>query len=560
MKLCSIHIRCLLMAVLLSVSLCAAASEGNTAQCDTLIKQGIDAMWKKDHVKSLELLTRARDMAKKNRWYKQQFLAINNIGANYYTMLDYGEAINYYLESYNIAVKHLEPKFEMVVLNNIAILFSKEKNFDKAREYFKKAYDIARENKDWVKVGLYSMNLGNVANETNKPQEARKYIQEAIPLLKAQPEMLVLAEVALAENDLLMGNARQAREKAEHIYRTTADLNFNDIGLSVTMVITKAYIKEQNYKAAVSTAAKVLREHPNPEAKRAVFELLSEAYYKSKDYAKALAYKDSVIVTDKELNEIKNSLAFDKAKVQFEIQDYKNQIARNDEKRAAERRLYLYSGFGIVAILAIIILILRNISARHKQRKLIAERNQQMTALELEKEKNDHLLLEQQIRERETKLLLEQERLKNEIEARNRKLSAKALYLSGRNQLIEEILQSLSRVPELAEDKTLATHIKTLKSHLKTDEEWDSFITHFEEVNHGVLSRLKALHPTLTANDMRFIAYIYMNLSTKEIASMLNITPEACRKRKERLADKLGLPENVGLYDYLSVTERVEEY
>jgi tetratricopeptide (TPR) repeat protein len=548
------------MAVLLSVSLCAAASEGNTAQCDTLIKQGIDAMWKKDHVKSLELLTRARDMAKKNRWYKQQFLAINNIGANYYTMLDYGEAINYYLESYNIAVKHLEPKFEMVVLNNIAILFSKEKNFDKAREYFKKAYDIARENKDWVKVGLYSMNLGNVANETNKPQEARKYIQEAIPLLKAQPEMLVLAEVALAENDLLMGNARQAREKAEHIYRTTADLNFNDIGLSVTMVITKAYINEQNYKAAVSTAAKVLREHPNPEAKRAVFELLSEAYYKSKDYAKALAYKDSVIVTDKELNEIKNSLAFDKAKVQFEIQDYKNQIARNDEKRAAERRLYLYSGFGIVAILAIIILILRNISARHKQRKLIAERNQQMTALELEKEKNDHLLLEQQIRERETKLLLEQERLKNEIEARNRKLSAKALYLSGRNQLIEEILQSLSRVPELAEDKTLATHIKTLKSHLKTDEEWDSFITHFEEVNHGVLSRLKALHPTLTANDMRFIAYIYMNLSTKEIASMLNITPEACRKRKERLADKLGLPENVGLYDYLSVTERVEEY
>ncbi len=560
MKLYSIHIRHLLMAVLLCVSLCATASAGNTAQCDTLIKQGIDAMWKKDHVKSLELLTRARDMAKKNRWYKQQFLAINNIGANYYTMLDYGEAINYYLESYNIAVKHLEPKFEMVVLNNIAILFSKEKNFDKAREYFKKAYDIARENKDWVKVGLYSMNLGNVANETNKPEEARKYIQEAIPLLKAQPEMLVLAEVALAENELLMGNARQAREKAEHIYRTTSDLNFNDIGLSVTMVIIKAYIKEQNYKAAVSTAAKVLRENPNPEAKRSIYELLSEAYYKSKDYAKALAYKDSVIVTDRELNEIKNSLAFDKAKVQFEIQDYKNQIARNDEKRAAERRLYLYSALGIVAVLVIIILILRNISVRHKQRKLIAERNQQMTALELEKEKNDHLLLEQQIRERETKLLLEQERLKNEIEVRNRKLSAKALYLSGRNQLIEEILQSLSRVPELAEDKTLANHIKTLKSHLKTDDEWDSFITHFEEVNHGVLSRLKAIHPTLTANDMRFIAYIYMNLSTKEIASMLNITPEACRKRKERLADKLGLPENLALYDYLSVTERIEEY
>ncbi len=538
---------------------CATALADNTAKCDTLIKRGIEAMWQKDHVKSLELLTQARTLAEKNRWYKQQFLAINNIGANYYTMLDYGEALNSYLESYTLAVKHLEPKYEMVVLNNIAILYSKEKNYEKACEYFTKAYNIARENKDWVKMGLYSMNLGNVANEKGKPEEGRKHILEALLLLKPQPEMLAMAEMALAENDLLLGNPRQAREKAQQLYRSIKNLNYNDVGVSLLMVITKSYSRENNFTAAEASALKMLADKPNLETKRALFNLLSETFYKSHRYDKALQYKDSVIAADAQLNEIKNGRLFENSRVKFEIQDYRNQIAINEEKLASERRLYLYSILGIIGVLTIIILVLRNIAAGHRQKKLIAEKNQQMTALELEKEKNNHLLLEQQVREKETQLLLEQERLKNEVESRNRKLSAKALYLSGRNEMIEEILLSLSAIPELAKDKALNSHIKTLKEHLKSDDEWDSFITHFEEVNHGFITRLKTAHSSLTANDIRFIAYIYMNLSTKEIATMLNITPEACRKRKERLADKMQIPASMSLYDYLSAMERTPE-
>ena len=161
-------------------------------------------------------------------------------------------------------------------------------------------------------------------------------------------------------------------------------------------------------------------------------------------------------------------------------------------------------------------------------------------------------MLEKHYKENESNALLEQEHLKNEIEARNRKLSAKALYLSDRNQLIEDILISLSKKPKLSKDLSLANQIRNLKNHLKSDDEWDNFITHFEEVNHGFLTRLKTLHPALTANDVRFLAYIYMNLSIKEIASILNITIEACRKRKDRMALKMEISENITLYDYIS--------
>lgn len=515
------------------------------AECDSLIVKGISAMWKKDHVKSLELLTRARSIAEKNHWYKQQFLATNNIGANYFEMLDYGEALDYYLESYNIALKHLEPTSEMVVLNNIAILYSKENNHTKAREYFKKAYDIAKENKDTVKIGLYAMNLGSAYNDAGDAATARKFILESLPYLKNDPNLYTMGQVTLVQNDLLTGNAQLAREKAQSLYKNTQDRDFNNIGTQLLLVIVEAYIKEGDYAKAETGVKELLAHTKNPDTRKVAFEFLSQAYAKTKQYELALQYKDSVLKAESELNNLKNGRLFENNRVKFEIQDYKNQININREKRANERRVFYYILGFIIAIVAIAILSLRNMLAKQKQKKLIAERNEKVIALELEKEKNEH-------REKETAALLEEERLKSEIEARNRKLSAKALYLSGRNLLIEEVINTLSGSPEVIKNKALAVQIKTLEGHLKTDEEWDSFITHFEEVNHGFISKLKSLHPSLTANDIRFLCYIYMNLSTKEIASMLNITAEACRKRKERIAVKLNLHPNTPVFDYIS--------
>jgi tetratricopeptide (TPR) repeat protein len=546
------HLKRLLVTVLLSLFFSLNLSATNIQHCDTLIQNGIDALWKKDHVKSLELLTEARSMAEKNRWYKQLFLATNNIGANYYNLLDYGEALSYYLESYTIAVKHLEPKFEMVVLNNIAILYSKEKNYEKANEYFKKAYDIAIENKDQLKVGLYAMNLGNVANETNNLKEARNYFNESLPMLKSQPQLEILAKVAIAENDLLQGNTNQARITAQELLSTTKDLSYNDVGISLLTILSKSHFEENNLDLAIDYANKVFSRNPNLETKVAIFSLLSDINQNKKEFGLALSYKDSIIATETKLNEIKNGRVFENSRVKFEIENYKKEIALKEAKLSTERKIF----YSIIATICIVvfftILTLRNLSIKHKQKKLIAERNEQIISLELEKEKSDNLLLEKMITEKETSALLEQEKLKNEIEQKNRKLSAKALYLSGRNELIEETLQSLSKLPEISKDVNLVNHIKTLKSHLKTDDEWDSFITHFEEVNQTFLNNLKEKHPKLNANEIRFITYIYMNLSTKEISSMLNITADACRKRKERIATRMELPSDMHLYDYLS--------
>ena len=140
----------------------------------------------------------------------------------------------------------------------------------------------------------------------------------------------------------------------------------------------------------------------------------------------------------------------------------------------------------------------------------------------------------------------------NEIESKNRKLAVKALHLSSRNELIENIVQSLSNLPEIAKNADLKNQITQLKSHLRNDSEWDEFFTHFEEANHGFITSLKEKHPDLTSNDIRFLSYVFMNLTTKETASLFNITPEACRKRKERISKKMNLSEDEDLYNYIS--------
>lgn len=520
----------------------------NTKQCDSLIANGIDLMWKKKHEKSLEVLIKAKAIAEKNKWYEQYFNASNNIGGNYYLMLDYGEALNQYLESYTVAITHLDDGYEMIILNNIAILYSKEKRLDKAYEYFLKAYDIAKKKKDLLKVGYYAVNLGSVLNEMNNPSQALKYIRESFILLKKQPDILYLAAIVQAENDLLLGKPEQSRNKAMALLSQPKN-KFSDQNQAIlAIIIAKSFSNENNLKPALDWALKALAKNPDSEKRMEIFKLMSDIHSKLKNYETALQYKDSVHYEQNKLNEIKNGRLFENSQIKFQLQNYKKEIAEKDSKIKNDR-FYLFSIAGIITLLLVFVAIMyRNRAIRNKQSELIAQRNEEITLLKLQKETDDNALL----KKKEEIALLEQDRLQKEVQLQNQKIASKALYLSGKDQLLLEILKSLGTIPELHKSKTLANHIRELKKHLSTANEWDNFMIHFEETNQGLLQKLKVYHPALSQNDLRYISYEYMNLSTKEIATLLNITPDACRKRKERIVSKLGLKDHLQLNDYLS--------
>lgn len=516
--------------------------------CDSLITEGLRALWKRDHVKSLELLTEARAIAEKNLWYEQMFSSIQNIGGNYYMMLDYGEALSYYLKSQEIAVKHLDPSYEFIILNNIAIIYTSEKKYDKSETYLKQALALSLKLKDSVKVGYSYINLAELANNKKQLSQARNYVKQSLLYLKNQKDVRDFASVILIKNDLLSGYTTKARTEALKLLQTINADQYPENVVHLHIVIAKSYFKERDFNKALEYSFQALLDKPNLEIKNEVFQLLSEIYFEMKDYKEAIRYKDSINATDRKLHEIKNSQLFKTNEVKFQMQNYEREIAEKDSKIASERNFfYSIVAIGIIVIL-FLIFVFRQQRIKNKQIKVIAQHNQEIIELKLQKEIDDNLIS----KKKEEIALLEQERLLKEIELKNQKISSKALFSSGRDEILEQILNSLSDIPQLSGNKMLINHIKTLKNHIKADNDWEDFILHFEEVNHSFLKKLKTKHPDLTPNDIRFIAYVYMDLTSKEIASMLNITLEACRKRKERIIQKLGLPEDVSLNSYLA--------
>ncbi|MBW2937417.1 hypothetical protein KXJ69_04830 [Aureisphaera sp. CAU 1614] len=515
------------------------------------INLGINYLSKKEYAKSIEELVYAREISIQNSWYPQVFNATLNIGTNYFLMMDYGEAFHYYLLAYETALAHLGPKQEMQVFNNVGVLYIEDKDFYKAKESFLNAYEIAAQLGDKEQMGAYAINLALVGNELGELEFSERYINEALPLLEESPNVFLLGQIAKAENLLLKGDLLSAEKLAlsilpqmENLSHLKERITVND-KISVLIILARVYEKLNRPEKALEFALLARSAEKNIEARIKIYTLLSQLYSQSNDYEKAVSYKDSVIIATDSLYAIKNGMLFKSEQLKFQVQNYKKELIESKDLLKQERQFYYVLIICVVVFMGFLVLFFKNTSLKHKQRKKIVE-------LELEREKNETLLNAQKHQEKEALVLLERERLKNELDVKNRELTAKALYLSSKNELIEEIVESISKNTQIENNALLKKQINDLKKHLKKDRQWDSFFIHFEEVNQGFLNKLRAQHPELTPGDIRFITFLYMNLSYKEIASLLNITPQSCRKRKERISKKMNLSSNTSLHVYLA--------
>lgn len=521
-------------------------AQGNSAQNENdSIEKAIDLMFMKSYAESLELLFRTRESALRQKHYDEAFDAVLNIGNNYYSLSDYGEAFQNYSEAYEIAIAHLDPNHETVILNNIGILYMEEEETVKGRGSFYKAYKIAKSLDNQLQVGAYAVNLAMADNKMNQLDSAAYFIEEAFPLIQEDPALLLLCSIAKAENALMKGDFKESEEICLSILPDLQPVPKTDNRQFVHLILAKVYQAQDEIQKAIDYAKKARFDYKEIEQGMQAYELLSSLYSKDGNFGTALAYKDSVILATHRSHEVRNMKLFENEKVKFQLRSSQHELDKSKEIIQSERRFF-YLIIGVVILLmGMVAWIYRSISFRQKQDNKIVE-------LELEKEKTNNLLLEKQTREKAALTLLEHERLKNELEVKNRKLASKALYQASKNDLVDEILSSLLMQSEISENASLKQKINDLKTHLQKDTNWDQFFVHFEDVNQGFLDRLRLRHPILTSSDIRFIVYLYMNLSNKEIASLLNITYQSCRKRKERLARKMEVESATTLGAYLA--------
>lgn len=183
-----------------------------------------------------------------------------------------------------------------------------------------------------------------------------------------------------------------------------------------------------------------------------------------------------------------------------------------------------------------------NLKEELKQKQMEAQvlrsENEQMVArnqfIELE---NEYILAEMMLEKSQ------KEALQAKLEANQREITSNTLYLYQKNEMLTNLQKQIEKLSQknLNQDKEELKEIKaTIKNSLHLETDWEKFKLHFEQVHPNFFKELLEKHPTLTTNEIRLCAYFHLNLSAKEIATLLNINPESVHRAKTRLNKKLN--------------------
>jgi DNA-binding CsgD family transcriptional regulator len=169
-----------------------------------------------------------------------------------------------------------------------------------------------------------------------------------------------------------------------------------------------------------------------------------------------------------------------------------------------------------------------------QKEKIMLEKKNELAMLQLENEKE--------------RIRLRNENLNIEIEAISKELASSYMAIVAKNDLLNAIKNNLN--PE-KENKSVRAAIKIIDDNLEKNTDWKSFQEAFDNTDRDFLKRIKELHPSITPNDLKLCVYLRLNLSSKEIAPLLNISAQSVEIKRFRLRKKMGLSHGQNLTEYI---------
>ena len=150
---------------------------------------------------------------------------------------------------------------------------------------------------------------------------------------------------------------------------------------------------------------------------------------------------------------------------------------------------------------------------------------------------------------------LKNEKLEADIQFKNQQLASSTMHIVQKNEVIHKVKEEIEQMKKRIKDPNLNREIKKLISVLSDDErlddDWEKFAYHFDQVHTDFLRRIKEEYPNLSPKDQKLCAYLRMNLSTKEIAPLMNISIRGVEISRYRLRKKLSLVSDVNLNEFM---------
>ncbi|MDY7396457.1 tetratricopeptide repeat protein [Aureibaculum sp. 2210JD6-5] len=419
-----------------------------------------------------------------------------------------------YLEEINDEARRAD------VIKQIGDIESNLENHEKSIEYFKQAIDIYKKLDDKVylayaynSLGISYQNLKDYKNAETSYNSAISYAKEVDAKLPISGGLLKLAEL-----EIINKNYPKAKQ---------------------LLMDTKAIAEKENLQLRLADA----------------YSLLSQIDYQSNNFSDALNKNNRAIIISKTNGTL--PLLQNLYQYRSEILDTLNQHKEAVVYLKASQKIKdsLFSNKKIQQIEE-----LRTIYETEKKEQEIKNQKNEIDLLNVKNKVSNQqrlllglgLLLAiiglYAFYQRLKRSKVEKEIMKADLEFKTKELTTHALHLAKKNEVLNDLKQKAKVLKADANaDPGYQMLIQTINFDLQDDNNWENFSKYFQEVYKDFNSNAQQKFPAITTNDLRLMALLKMNLSSKEIANILNISHDGIKKARQRLRKKMGIDSDQSL-------------
>jgi len=400
----------------------------------------------------------------------------------------------------------------------LAALESTNEDFEKSLEYELEALAIYDAQGDKLYAALTNNNLGLSYRLLNDFENAKLHLNKAIELATEIKAANIVGDAKSKLGNVLisLGNYEEAIVVLKDALNTNTENQQVLSQMDILNVLGQAYNKIGKPNLAISYADKSIgigKEVNTLERQMAAYAVRSRANQQLRNYKEALAdYKQGNVLEDSlfqkekiaQIERLKTEFEVERREKELIIEKDKVEILEKEAALSQLQKLLLALGLGLSFIIAGL----------------------------------GYYGFSQKIKREQ----LEKEKLDLELDFKKKKLTTLALQLAKKNEVLKALKKDAKTLKESSDSsRGYQKLINSIDFDLNDENNWKNFSRSFEEVHKDFNSLALKRYPDITSNELRLMSLLKMNLSSKEIANILNISIPGIKKARQRLRKKMGL-------------------
>ncbi|MEH0155235.1 tetratricopeptide repeat protein [Limibacter armeniacum] len=475
---------------------------------------------------SLELAEEQSNNERKAKVY-------NLLGTVHFLKGKYVDATNYFIKALYLYEEEGKTFEAISQKNNLGLVYERRGEFQEALKYFVEIVEgveaLPEKQKNTVLSSVY-LNLGSCFDGLDKLNDALKYYEKVLKLTDAKN---FITNKAKALNNI--GNIYLKKEEEDKAYsyfkrslKAKEGLGTDYSVLNSLMSLSKYCIDNNKFEEAkeyLDQALEIGHHLNSPSFLKQIHELYYRFYKRQGKFEEALSQLEKLLVYADEVAKSESE-----EKIKNLVSDYQQEKEKREKEiRQQEERNRLYATIGLLVMVCLAAGLLYVIQ-RSKTKQAKMKEHQAMLKKEKLELQNDNLSKELELREKD-------------LEMRDRELTSNVMNLVQKNELINAVSQKLADMKaNLKKENQQAVRqiIYDLQTS-KSDDLWDEFELRFQNVHNDFYKRLNDQFPDLTPNERKLCAFLRLNMSTKDIASVTRQSIRSIEMGRFRLRKKLGI-------------------